>query len=62
MKTECGCPEGRCCHVASPAAREAFLLLMSLSEEQRGLVLCWFCNGCNRYVGPGDACRCGESR
>jgi len=37
---------------------EAYRLLMLLTEEQRGLVLCWFCSGCWRYVGPGDVCHC----
>jgi hypothetical protein len=37
---------------------EVSRLLMGLNEAQRGLVLCWFCNGCRRYVGPGDSCTC----
>jgi hypothetical protein len=32
--------------------------LQTMTEEQRRLVLCWFCSGCQRYVGPGDACHC----
>lgn len=36
----------------------AFKLLKGMSEEQRGLILCWFCNGCRRYVGPGEVCHC----
>jgi hypothetical protein len=38
--------------------REAYRLLRSLTDEQRGLVLCWFCKSCWRYVGPGDTCHC----
>jgi len=32
--------------------------LLVMTEHERGLVLCWFCNGCHRYVGPGDSCHC----
>lgn len=39
-------------------AVEAHRILLSLSERQRGLVLCWFCSACHRYVGPGDHCVC----
>lgn len=39
-------------------AQQAYHLLKSLSERQRGLVLCWFCRSCNRYVPPGDHCHC----
>lgn len=39
-------------------AREAYRLLRLLDERQRGLVLCWFCSACHRYVGPGDGCTC----
>lgn len=38
--------------------RLALKALMDLSEHERGFVLCWFCRGCNRYVGPGDKCHC----
>jgi hypothetical protein len=38
--------------------RQARALLMTMTEEQRGLVLCWFCSSCRRYVGPGDRCTC----
>ncbi len=37
---------------------EAWWLLRQMMEEQRGLVLCWFCRACHRYVGPGDSCTC----
>jgi hypothetical protein len=42
----------------TPDMRQAFNLLLKLTEEQRGLILCWFCNGCKRYMGPGDYCYC----
>jgi hypothetical protein len=42
----------------TPEMRQARALLMGLTEEQRGLVLCWFCSSCRRYVGPGDSCNC----
>ncbi len=45
-------------HEITSEMREATRLLMLLTEEQRGLVLCWFCPGCWRYVGPGDFCHC----
>lgn len=38
--------------------RRALSALMLLTEHERGLVLCWFCRGCGRHVGPGDACYC----
>lgn len=38
--------------------KNTFLKLMRLSDRQRGLILCWFCQGCHRYVGPGDCCHC----
>lgn len=41
-----------------PETRDAFRLLLLLSEQQRGLVLCWFCGSCYRYVGPRDICHC----
>jgi hypothetical protein len=43
---------------ATVEARLVFAALLRLSEEQRALVLCWFCRGCARYVGPGDHCNC----
>ncbi len=42
----------------TPEAQEVSRLLMLLGETQRGLVLCWFCRACHRYVGPGDHCTC----
>jgi hypothetical protein len=36
----------------------AFDCLLSMTDEQRALVLTWFCRNCWRYVGPGDACHC----
>jgi len=41
-----------------PETRDAFRLLLLLSEQQRNLVLCWFCGACHRYVGPRDICHC----
>jgi len=41
-----------------PEAWQAYWLLKSLSERQRGLVLCWFCSSCHRFVPPGDYCTC----
>ncbi len=38
--------------------RQAFQCLMALTDDERGLALCWFCRGCNRHVGPGDHCTC----
>lgn len=42
----------------TPEMNQTFDLLLGLSEAQRGLVLCWFCSDCYRYVGPGDHCTC----
>jgi hypothetical protein len=42
----------------TPEMRQAFQLLKGLTEHQRGMVLCWFCKGCDRYIGPGDYCNC----
>ena len=39
-------------------AQQAYHLLKQLSERQRGLVFCWFCKHCHRYVPPGDHCTC----
>jgi hypothetical protein len=44
----------------TPDVRKAFAALYKLTDDQRGLVLCWFCDSCHRYVGPGDNCRCGD--
>ncbi len=38
--------------------RLAFDTFIKMTENERGLVLCWFCSACHRYVGPGDACHC----
>lgn len=38
--------------------KRAYALLGGLTDEQRGMVLRWFCRGCYRYVGPGDRCHC----
>jgi hypothetical protein len=38
--------------------RQAYTALRAMTEEQRGRVLCWFCDDCRRYVGPGDHCTC----
>lgn len=46
--------------VYTPAMREAFRLLMTMTETQRGFVLCWFCSACRRYCGPGDYCHCAD--
>lgn len=41
-----------------PKVRAAFQALLELTDEQRGLVLCWFCDACHVHVGPGDAHKC----
>lgn len=38
--------------------RLAYRLLRGMTEEERGFVLCWFCAGCRRYIGPGESCHC----
>lgn len=38
--------------------RQAYALLRSMSPEQRGRVLCWFCDRCYAYVGPGQNMTC----
>ncbi len=43
---------------ATPEMKQAMALLMGMTEMQRGLLLCWFCPGCRRYMGPGDYCHC----
>lgn len=41
----------------TPAMREAFdLLLNHMTPQQRGYVLCWFCDVCRTYVPPGESC------
>jgi len=42
----------------TPEMRRCYRLLLDMNDEQRGQILCWFCRGCNRYVGPGDSCTC----
>jgi len=37
---------------------KAMEALMALTPHERGLVLCWFCDACHEYVGPGDDHRC----
>jgi hypothetical protein len=42
----------------TPAMREAFdLLLNRMTAEQRGYVVCWFCDVCREYVPPGESCK-----
>jgi hypothetical protein len=43
---------------ADPNVSAALRALEALTVEQRGLVFCWFCDGCYAYVGPGDTHRC----
>lgn len=37
---------------------DAMDALMTMTPHERGLVLCWFCDACYEYVGPGDTHRC----
>jgi len=53
-KCECHCHQT----LYTDEMRGIFLKLMRLTDEQRGLILCWFCPDCARYVGPGDECHC----
>lgn len=39
-----------------PEVSEVFAALRRLTPYERSLVLCWFCDTCRRYVGPGDSC------
>lgn len=41
-----------------PAVGHAYRVLLELTTEQRGLVLCWFCDACFEHVGPGEPHRC----
>jgi hypothetical protein len=36
--------------------------LLALNPTDRGRVLCWFCDACREYVGPGDKhfCKAGS--
>jgi hypothetical protein len=45
-------------NVFPPSVRAAYQALLALTVEQRGLVLCWFCDVCHVYVGPGDCHSC----
>lgn len=36
----------------------ALACLKACDEATRGLVLCWFCRGCSRFLGPGEDCHC----
>lgn len=38
--------------------RSAMAAVLALTEHERGYIFCWFCRGCNRYVGPGESCFC----
>lgn len=58
MKCECGSPNPCEYHDITPEMKLALSTLKSLTEIQRGRILCWFCSGCYRYVGPGDYCHC----
>lgn len=40
--------------------RQVFQLLFDMNQWDRGLVLCWYCKFCHRYVGPGDYCNCAK--
>ncbi len=42
----------------TPSVRAAYHALLELTQEERGLVLCWFCNACRRHMPPGDHCTC----
>lgn len=39
-----------------PGVGEAFRALQALTPDQRGLVLCWFCAQCFKYIPPGESC------
>lgn len=41
--------------------RRAFQLLKALTDDERALVMCWFCDHYCRYVGPGDWCHCADA-
>lgn len=42
----------------SQKTKTALDALLALSSEARGLVLCWFCDACREYIGPGETHRC----
>ena len=38
--------------------RQALDALLNLESHERRAVLCWFCDACAEYVGPGETHRC----
>lgn len=54
MACACGAPSPCSCHEVTDDMRIASQALRRLDEVQRGMVLCWFCRWCHRYVGPRD--------
>lgn len=42
----------------TPKVVRAYQAMKDLTDFERSLVMCWFCAGCWRYVGPGDNCHC----
>lgn len=40
--------------------RRAFAALNECSPEERGQVMCWFCDTCRGYVGPGCNMACDD--
>lgn len=38
--------------------QEVYQRFKELTDWERGLVACWFCKHCHRFVGPGDSCHC----
>jgi len=52
---ECGEPLPCELHTVSHDQSVAFAALRRLSVTQRGLVLCWFCPWCHRYLPPGES-------
>ena len=38
------------------AINKAYEALKALAPLERGLVLCWFCDLCRKYIPPGKAC------
>lgn len=44
----------------SMKTKAVFDALQALSPYDRKLVLCWFCDACLEYIGPGDKHRCKE--
>ena len=61
---ECTCPSTSypCVfHDTTEEMREAYYLLMAMHAAQRGRVLCWFCDACREYIGPGTSHVCSSS-